>query len=122
MDQLYNTSVTLPDFVYSVSHAPVQREAATRVQQHSAVKWAPSRHDMQKKVSRGGRYLRMPYVSSGRRRTRGGRQALGMTVILKFGTSYTSFCVFFFSEEEGRGRRGLHRKKEKVCHGIYRTT
>jgi hypothetical protein len=65
VDQLYNTSVTVPDFVYSVSRALVQREAATRVQQDSAVKWVPSRHDMQEEAARGGRYPRVHYVNDG---------------------------------------------------------
>ena len=46
MDQFYNTSVTVSDFVYSVSRAPVQREAAAPLQTDSALQWVPSRHDI----------------------------------------------------------------------------
>jgi hypothetical protein len=65
VDQLYDTSVMVSDFVYSVSRVPVQREAAAPLQPDSAVQWVPSRHDIQKEASRGGRYLRVRYVSSG---------------------------------------------------------
>jgi len=65
VDQLYNTSVTVSDFVYSVSRAPVQREAAAPLQPDSALQWVPSRHDIQEETSRSGRYLRVRYVSSG---------------------------------------------------------
>ena len=65
MDQLYNTSVKVSDFVYSVSRVPVQRDAAAPLQPDSAVQWVPSRHDIQEEASRVGRYMRVLYVSSG---------------------------------------------------------
>jgi hypothetical protein len=65
VDQLYNTSVTVSDFVYSVSRTPVQREAAAPLQPDSGVQWVPTRHDIQKEASRVGRYLRVRYLSRG---------------------------------------------------------